>query len=671
MTTSYSTLAEAITAIGSAEKSLLVTSAQSISADTTVPANIHLSFLKEGSFTIATGKTLTINGALSAGLYQIFSCTGTGAVVFGTKISEAWAEWFGAVGDGATSSGAYINKALSALETNKGILRFGGGTYLCEVPIENHGVSMLGSGKTILSMYFTNGNYGGLLLVGNWLLKTEIAGGFSHYPDNSLWDAITSASLAAGANSFTVADASGYVTGDVINIRAGHFDGDNNLPDWWDRVIITDVTGTTITFNKVFPYAINIVGAPPALGNPEYPNYIFEERSNVFQGCKIDGFKFTVHSSYQAGMAVAGAGTLINLSDYGVEFTNNQIDQYQTGIIMWGLQNSRLENLAFTNSIVSASGADRNPVAIRSFGSRDVKINNLNIQLGVSVYYQEGRNERVVFDGVHYNKMHASVVGNPALFRKGVNTGTTHFNNVELIIDHNCYIEDSYLSTRFMYRNLDIKSVGGDYFVLTPARNLYGKFNLSSQTWTLSLDDFSLTSDLFIVDILASQTGLKVNLPYRGYVKSVKIYMTSKTGITALTWAPPSAGDELNILAQVTAAAWEEINRTISDIEFDGFFFYLNDTNRDNFTADSVDPTYFNGLRYTSDGTVPGGTKAYVKIEYWKKESITASPALAMASGDFKSTIAGKGIVLVNAAGTVTKRVRLNDAGDGLLYEAE
>lgn len=30
---------------------------------------------------------------------------------------------------------------------------------------------------------------------------------------------------------------------------------------------------------------------------------------------------------------------------------------------------------------------------------------------------------------------------------------------------------------------------------------------------------------------------------------------------------------------------------------------------------------------------------------------------------------AGKGVVLKNAAGTVTKRVRLNDAGDGLVFE--
>jgi hypothetical protein len=38
-------------------------------------------------------------------------------------------------------------------------------------------------------------------------------------------------------------------------------------------------------------------------------------------------------------------------------------------------------------------------------------------------------------------------------------------------------------------------------------------------------------------------------------------------------------------------------------------------------------------------------------------------------TGDFQALLKGKGIVLTNAAGDVTKRVRLNDAGDGLIFE--
>jgi hypothetical protein len=36
---------------------------------------------------------------------------------------------------------------------------------------------------------------------------------------------------------------------------------------------------------------------------------------------------------------------------------------------------------------------------------------------------------------------------------------------------------------------------------------------------------------------------------------------------------------------------------------------------------------------------------------------------------DVTLTAAGKGVVLKNASGTVTKRIRLNDAGDGIIIE--
>ena len=38
-------------------------------------------------------------------------------------------------------------------------------------------------------------------------------------------------------------------------------------------------------------------------------------------------------------------------------------------------------------------------------------------------------------------------------------------------------------------------------------------------------------------------------------------------------------------------------------------------------------------------------------------------------SGDIKAITASKGVILTNAAGTVTKRVRLNDLGDGVIIE--
>jgi hypothetical protein len=37
--------------------------------------------------------------------------------------------------------------------------------------------------------------------------------------------------------------------------------------------------------------------------------------------------------------------------------------------------------------------------------------------------------------------------------------------------------------------------------------------------------------------------------------------------------------------------------------------------------------------------------------------------------GDMTVSLAGKGLVLTNAAGTIRQRVRLNDTGNGLIFE--
>jgi hypothetical protein len=109
-------LATAITAIGSVQTVLSIPAGNwPIAANLTIPANLTLKVARGALLTIATTKTLTINGTLDAGLYQIFSCTGTGAVVLGSKVKECYPEWFGAVGDDATDDGPAITLACNSL----------------------------------------------------------------------------------------------------------------------------------------------------------------------------------------------------------------------------------------------------------------------------------------------------------------------------------------------------------------------------------------------------------------------------------------------------------------------------------------------------------------------------------------------------------------------------
>jgi hypothetical protein len=108
---------DAITAIGSTPAILrMAAGTYNIAADFTIPANITLKLERGAIFVIATGKTLTINGGFEAGLYQTFTCTGTGKVHFGFgAVSEVNAKWFGAKGDGVSDDLTALNLARQAL----------------------------------------------------------------------------------------------------------------------------------------------------------------------------------------------------------------------------------------------------------------------------------------------------------------------------------------------------------------------------------------------------------------------------------------------------------------------------------------------------------------------------------------------------------------------------
>ncbi|MDD2657190.1 MAG: hypothetical protein PHD04_00830 [Candidatus Pacebacteria bacterium] len=104
----YADFATALTAFGSTDTTLVIDTEATISTDTTTPTTLHIRAEKIGGFTIATGKTLTINGPFKAGLAKVFNCVGTGKVVFGsTSAAEGvQVEWWGT---NATALQAAIN----------------------------------------------------------------------------------------------------------------------------------------------------------------------------------------------------------------------------------------------------------------------------------------------------------------------------------------------------------------------------------------------------------------------------------------------------------------------------------------------------------------------------------------------------------------------------------
>lgn len=73
-----------------------------ISSNLTFPSDVTVKFANRAILSVDSGITVTINGVIDAGLYQIFS--GSGTITGAPKIECVYPEWWGAVGNYDTSS---------------------------------------------------------------------------------------------------------------------------------------------------------------------------------------------------------------------------------------------------------------------------------------------------------------------------------------------------------------------------------------------------------------------------------------------------------------------------------------------------------------------------------------------------------------------------------------
>lgn len=132
------TLQLAITDIGTSELTLLVTpGAWTIANNLTIPSNITLKVLAGGIMTVSGGVTLVINGALIAGLYQIFGLTGT--ITIG-ETKTIYPEWWGADPSTATTSQAALDKMIESI-VNRGMKIVFSGRYLTTTELDFGGLS--------------------------------------------------------------------------------------------------------------------------------------------------------------------------------------------------------------------------------------------------------------------------------------------------------------------------------------------------------------------------------------------------------------------------------------------------------------------------------------------------------------------------------------------------
>jgi len=158
----YPTFAAAVATLNSAGTACtlrLPVGTHTVAADLTVNSNILLKPDKGAIIAIATTKTLTINGTLDAGHYQIFSCTGTGKVAGLKRANPNW--WATNTVPGTTDMQPAFQAALNSLAAN-GTLIVPEGDYKwdtyysagaiagCLIWPQVDGLSMVGEGRAVI-----------------------------------------------------------------------------------------------------------------------------------------------------------------------------------------------------------------------------------------------------------------------------------------------------------------------------------------------------------------------------------------------------------------------------------------------------------------------------------------------------------------------------------------
>ncbi|HEX6183781.1 MAG TPA: hypothetical protein VFZ44_07720 [Pyrinomonadaceae bacterium] len=108
-------LSSAVSSAGSAQKTIRVATSQSVAASLTIPKNVTLEFTDTGVISVASGQTLTLQGAVLAPPRQIFSGAGLVRFTGNKSVNEVSPEWWGAAGDGTTDDTGAVQAAIDSV----------------------------------------------------------------------------------------------------------------------------------------------------------------------------------------------------------------------------------------------------------------------------------------------------------------------------------------------------------------------------------------------------------------------------------------------------------------------------------------------------------------------------------------------------------------------------
>lgn len=153
-----------------------------ISSNITIPSNITLVLTKGAMLSPDSGKTITINGPIEAGLWQIF--TGSGTIAGSMKVEGVFPQWWGAVGDDSTDNSTALQKAIDNRILNGGVLCVPPGIYRHSATLTvNDDVHINGlseKGNSTRGVYFKYTGTGTAWKLGkydgNWMYSLKLSG---------------------------------------------------------------------------------------------------------------------------------------------------------------------------------------------------------------------------------------------------------------------------------------------------------------------------------------------------------------------------------------------------------------------------------------------------------------------------------------------------------------
>jgi len=114
-------------------KTLVISRPETLEANTIVPAETHLLFLKGGAIVQSASFTLSLEGPVTASLRPIFSGFKPQEVTLGVgSVPEVYPQWWGAKGDGQTEDTLALQ---CALDSGCAVIHLPKGRYLLQRPL--------------------------------------------------------------------------------------------------------------------------------------------------------------------------------------------------------------------------------------------------------------------------------------------------------------------------------------------------------------------------------------------------------------------------------------------------------------------------------------------------------------------------------------------------------